>query len=328
MNIDILDAGHGDCLLVTCGETLILVDSGPKSFKIRRNVIHHVKKLLNGRTIDFAIVTHNDDDHIGGFRYLLDSGVVIKEFMFNSLELIGNIFRDTPGSKKISFRQDIELQKIISEKNIKVRTFSLEDSSLFINGINLTPITPNESILSQLNEKSKLEKNKKKISGASRIELSISDCLREIKNGKDKFIEDNSITNKSSISFVLDFEGIRILFLGDSHPSDVINGLKEAGQEGKSFDAVKLSHHASEKNTNTDLLKIIGDAEYIICADKSHHGHPNNKTISRIINYNQYAKIHMSSNNEKIKKIFKDCIAQGYPISVTFPESGVNRVFL
>jgi len=326
MNIDILDAGHGDCLLVTCGETLILVDSGPKSLKVRKALIQRLKNILQGKDIDLAIVTHNDDDHIGAFKYIIDSGIVIKAFIFNSLELVAKIFRDDAKSKKISFRQDIQLQNLLKDLDINVCTFKHEDALVNFNGITLTPLTPDEIILSKLHSKAEKVRKNKKITSFNRVEPSISSCLKDIKEENDTFVEDSSITNKSSISFVLEFVGTRALFLGDSHPTDVIHALKCKNQVDKPFNVVKISHHASEKNTNRELLELIGKSDYIICADKSHHGHPNNKTISRIIDFDQSAKFHISGDNEKIRTVFLECVELGFPISVTYPSNGVNRV--
>lgn len=326
MYIDILDAGHGDCLLITCGETLILVDSGPKTFKVRKELIKRLTALLAGRDIDVAIVTHNDDDHIGGYKYLLESGLIIKKFVFNSLDLIAKIVKNNSGQKKISFRQDIDLQNVLNAKGIGVQSFQNEDSPLRFNGITLTALTPNQVILERLNNRAVVFRAQKKISGSNRKETPIAECLLEIQNGRDQFVEDNSITNKSSISLILEYEEVRVLFLGDCHPSDVISALKSTEKNGSPFHAVKLSHHGSEKNTSTELLKTLGETDYIICADKSHHGHPNNKTISRIIHFNKRANIHLSGNNQKLNEVFEACIEQGYPINISYPENGVNRI--
>ncbi|WP_229608159.1 ComEC/Rec2 family competence protein [Vibrio parahaemolyticus] len=326
MYIDILDAGHGDCLLITCGETRILVDSGPKTFKVRKELIKRLTALLAGRDIDVAIVTHNDDDHIGGYKYLLESGLIIKKFVFNSLDLIAKIVKNNSGQKKISFRQDIDLQNVLNAKGIGVQSFQNEDSPLRFNGITLTALTPNQVILERLNNRAVVFRAQKKISGSNRKETPIAECLLEIQNGRDQFVEDNSITNKSSISLILEYEEVRVLFLGDCHPSDVISALKSTEKNGSPFHAVKLSHHGSEKNTSTELLETLGETDYIICADKSHHGHPNNKTISRIIHFNKRANIHLSGNNQKLNEVFEACIEQGYPINISYPENGVNRI--
>lgn len=53
VNVNILDAGYGDCLLLDFEHTLILIDSGPKTFLIRRNVIAKLKELID-RSIMFS----------------------------------------------------------------------------------------------------------------------------------------------------------------------------------------------------------------------------------------------------------------------------------
>lgn len=325
MKIDIIDAGHGDCLLVTCGETLILIDSGPKSLKVRKVLIERLTKLLDGRYVDIAVVTHNDDDHIGGFKYLIDSGIIIKYFIFNSIELLPKIFKQKSNTNKISFRQDSQLNKLLNEQSIKLGTFQFEDSPIELNELKFIALTPNDIILSKLNET--VEKKKKKIAGKKIVEPDIKSCLEEIRSGKDNFEEDSSITNKSSISFILEYKGKRAIFLGDSHPSDIIIALKNKQLENINFDVVKLSHHASHKNTSKELIRLLGKTEYIICADKSHNGHPNNKTIGRILSFNSDAKFHLSADNEKLKSIFDECTSLGYSITTTLPAQGVNKVF-
>ncbi|HCH0924546.1 TPA: hypothetical protein NKP22_000089 [Vibrio parahaemolyticus] len=324
MQIDILDAGHGDCLLVTCGVTLILIDSGPKSLKIRRDLIKRLSALLRGRAIDVAVVTHNDDDHIGGFQYMIDSGISIKSFIFNSLELLSKVVKKKMETKKISFRQDRQLHKLLSDKSIKVGTFQYEDLPIVLNELTFIPLTPNDTILSKLHKKA--ERKVKKIAGKKIIEQTIDECLEQVRMGTDLFVEDSSVTNKSSIAFILEYRGKRSIFLGDSHPSDIVAAIKAKRLNDMSFDVVKLSHHASHKNTSKELLELLGKTEYIICADKSHHGHPDNKTISRILEFNSNAKFHLSSDNELLRDMFTDCVRCGYPVVVTYSKQGINRV--
>ncbi|MFV7758976.1 ComEC/Rec2 family competence protein [Shewanella algae] len=325
MYIDIIDAGHGDCILITCNETIVLVDSGPKSLKIRKGVIQQLTKLLGGRSVDIAVVTHNDDDHIGGFEYLIESGIKIKSFIFNSIEFLPKVFGKKSNTKKISFRQDTKLHGLLNEQNINVRTFQYEDAPIEFNGIKLTPLTPNEEILAKLN-KEVVKRKIKKISGAKVKEQSIKNCLDDISSGGDIFTEDTSITNRSSISFILEFKDKRVVFLADSYASDVINAIKCKNIENIKFDAVKISHHASHKNTSSELIELLGKTEYIICADKSHHEHPNNKTISRIISYDNSSTFHLSSESQKLISTFNDCKKLGYDITTTNSQRGINRV--
>src|SRR5690606_39503640 len=105
LKIHIIDATHGDCVLLDFDHSKILIDCGAKSFLARRDVLTNIENILGeDGTIDIAVVTHNDDDHIGGFEYLLDTGIKIKTIVFNSLQDIPDIIVSV--QKQISYNQD------------------------------------------------------------------------------------------------------------------------------------------------------------------------------------------------------------------------------
>ncbi|MCT7438799.1 MBL fold metallo-hydrolase, partial [Escherichia coli] len=85
-------------------------------------------------------------------------------------------------------------------------------------------------------------------------------------------------------------------------------------------------HHGSEKNTSSRLLKLIGTTEYIICANKTKHNHPNNLTLARILIHEQEPKIHMSSSNQEIINLLNQINLLGFGITATHSENGVNTL--
>jgi len=100
-------------------------------------------------------------------------------------------------------------------------------------------------------------------------------------------VEDSSATNGSSISFVVEKDDKKLLFLADSHPSMILESLKTHYLEDEfpiKFDAIKLSHHGSITNTSKELLELIDSENYIISSNGSKFGHPDIETIARIIN--------------------------------------------
>lgn len=91
----------------------------------------------------------------------------------------------------------------------------------------------------------------------------------------EKFIEDASVTNGSSMAFVLEVKDKRILFLADSHPNLIIKELKNIYGEGLIwFDAIKISHHGSKGNTSPDLLEIIDSDNFFISTNGMKFKHP------------------------------------------------------
>lgn len=321
--IHIINAGHGDCLLIDINDTLILIDAGPKKFKVRRELIASIQSIINKRDIDIAIVTHLDDDHIGGFEGLISAGVCIKQVLFNHILKIP-IVSNQPQNKKISFDQDINLQLKLHHVGIKSTPFNSDSLPIKINDIIISPISPVSSALTSLGNEY-IKKHQKKICDHKKTEASLHDCIDKITKNEDKFESDTSISNKSSIAVIVEYGEFRGLFLGDSHESDIINGLQKIKNQ-RPFTVVKLSHHGSHKNTSYKLIELIGNTEYIICADKTKNGHPNNITIARILSFNPSARFHFSSDNENIRNIINECHRLNFKVNATFPKNNVNSI--
>ncbi|GAA5003035.1 MBL fold metallo-hydrolase [Acinetobacter puyangensis] len=334
LKIHVIDAAHGDCILLYFDHSKILIDCGPKSFKARRGVLANIEKILGGNSvIDIAIVTHNDDDHIGGFEFLLDTPIKINTIIFNSLQDIPDIIKSS--QKQISYNQDnILRQKLLEERGIQIQCLTRNSTPLIFRDIKLIAITPTvetlERMLKDADAKKEREEKKKKpkqISSSITEEIKPANALQKIQSDQDVFTKDTSITNKSSIGLVVEYRGFSGLFLGDAHAEDVIEGLKIAGFGNHQFDVVKISHHGSERNTNIELLKLLGKTEYILCADnETHHKHPNNTTLARILSLDKNQTLHLSSNNPSLSAKIDDFKSLGFSINETYPTNGVNTL--
>ncbi|OJU90480.1 MAG: MBL fold metallo-hydrolase, partial [Acinetobacter sp. 38-8] len=285
----------------------------PKSFKARRDVLANIEKILGENSvIDIAIVTHNDDDHIGGFEFLLDTSIKINTIVFNSLQDIPDIIQNS--QKQISYNQDNALkQRLLAERGIKTLCLTRDSSPLIINDITLTTITPTaealECMLNDANvqkEREEKKRRQKQISSSKTEEIKPEEALQKIQSGQDVFVKDPSITNKSSIGLVIQCGSFSGLFLGDAHAEDVIEGLTVLGFNNHQFDVVKISHHGSERNTNIESLSFLGKTEYILCANNEKHHHPNNITLARILHLDNTPTIHLSSNNPSLLEKIND----------------------
>ena len=92
----------------------------------------------------------------------------------------------------------------------------------------------------------------------------LNSYIQKIKKRKIK--QDSSIPNRSSISFILEYKKQKVLFLGDTVPSLIIRKLKQLKKNGTHlfFDAIKIAHHGSNKNTNQELLELVDSENFII----------------------------------------------------------------
>lgn len=310
-----IDAGIGDCILIVdkANNKKILIDSGPAMGRGKFSVEESLSSLLaNDNTIDLAVVTHNDNDHIGGFKSLLEKDVIsVKQLLFNDIETVSKVY--STDVNKISFKQDKALASYLDSSSIKSELIVADDNydkKIKIGAFNLTFLSPSETALKKLKEAG--DKKLGKISDTSSSNSkTISEYLSDIKVGKDSFESDLSPTNRSSISFVLEIEDISLLFLADINAEVVVRYLKQS--EECKFDLVKLSHHGSAKNTNSEMLANLHSNSFLICTDAMNsHEHPSLKTLARVINYKPDAKFYFSSSTEKLIELTKEIKEQSY----------------
>ncbi|MDR4943061.1 AVAST type 1 anti-phage system MBL fold metallo-hydrolase Avs1a [Bacillus wiedmannii] len=98
IQIRMFQAMHGDSFLIRCREGMnsinILVDAGPEEVYVRelKPVLEEMKN--NGESIDLFIVTHIDDDHIGGAIALIeDNGFANQPNVISIREVWHNSYR-------------------------------------------------------------------------------------------------------------------------------------------------------------------------------------------------------------------------------------------
>ncbi|EGQ8231946.1 hypothetical protein BBM13_11960 [Vibrio parahaemolyticus] len=130
-----------------------------------------------------------------------------------------------------------------------------------------------------------------------------------------RFDDDDSPTNRSSFSFLIEYDGKRILYLGDCHAEVVTSWLDLQELEKIKVDVVKISHHGSQNNTSLDLLRRIECNKYLISTNGKSHGHPNIETLARIalVNVSFETEILLNYELEMIPDWFINELNVSYP---------------
>lgn len=122
-----------------------------------------------------------------------------------------------------------------------------------------------------------------KISGNEDLEKYIGD-LKEI---------DDSIVNKSSISFILEYENKKYLFLGDAVIDEILlENIENAVGFKYHFSAIKLPHHGSRYNITHEFIRRYTADEYYCLTNSKKYGHPDLEVLATII-----------CNNSKFKRV-------------------------
>ncbi|RZM22795.1 MAG: Zn-dependent hydrolase [Pedobacter sp.] len=335
MKIKILKAFNGDAILITHtdvdGEIRnILIDGGVsqtylqhKNSKGKRQygelkeVIESIRNA--NQNIDLLILTHIDDDHIDGilgwFSDDKEASGLINEVWFNSGRTIAawlnkeenkelNIEVVVDNALTTSVTQGIDFAKYIFDKGIWDEAVITQGKKFEKFGLVFKILSPNND---DLNNLLKLWKKKDPDLKTSAKNHDYNTSLIEhIKI--DLFEEDNSPGNGSSIAFILSDKEQNYLFLGDAHPTTVVEGLSLFDINANNpieCKLVKIAHHGSSGNTSIELLACIRCEDFIISTDGRIHQHPHKQMLARLINQNPSCKIHFNYI-ERAEMIFSD----------------------
>ena len=306
----------------------ILIDSGYErsfAYVLRQQISEIVE---SGEMIDLWIVSHIHDDHIGGVvKYI--ASVKIGEFADRVNEWFYNIPRprtlteNSGGLEAISQIKSIDQGDILTGYLSSIGKLRDEDitsgtPSSTYHGLEIKVLSPSPEKLSMLREKYKLpgialERNEDEaISDASKARG--YDYATKVNDfNLDKWKEDDSKENGSSISVLTTLEGKNILWLADSHPSDVANALKDLGYD-KDYkircELVKVTHHGSKGNNSNALYDLIDCENYLMSVNgENRHYLPTKEAMVRIIrNGNRkegsHYRFYFPYDNEVLRSIF------------------------
>ncbi|WP_377701305.1 AVAST type 1 anti-phage system MBL fold metallo-hydrolase Avs1a [Pseudoduganella sp. UC29_71] len=102
---------------------------------------------------------------------------------------------------------------------------------------------------------------------------------------KEAYVPDDSLNNGSSIAVGIETSTSNILFLGDSWAEDIEEAIEKRAPTAlpQVFDAIKISHHGSMRNTSCKLLGMIDSPIYLISTNGAKHNHPDLPLLREIV---------------------------------------------
>ncbi|MCF5547359.1 ComEC/Rec2 family competence protein [Pseudomonas salomonii] len=329
LRLSILKADHGDCFLVSHREGNksynLLIDGGTAStFRRQTGAPGPLKLALDslksdGQQIDLAILTHIDSDHIGGLKRGFETkgylSSITKKFWYNSSKLITDyvgvaeipenfVYLRDISNPETSFRQAHSLEILLDKIGCWHKDLKMAGQKTQEGPFSLTILSPREEDIIKLAQAWPKELISPLTAGRSRdFSLSFSELLKN-----DRFVGDQTLPNRSSISFILETGCVKCLFLADAPDDVVVQTLKELGYTASNrlkVDLVKVSHHGSQFNTSPDFLSLIEPTSFLFSTNGRSHNHPDRITIARILHEHPDANLYFNYE-ETIKLTFSN----------------------
>lgn len=293
--IRLLKAEHGDAIIVDIpgddGLHHIVIDGGPSSKFTCDEIVNNIDFL---GTIDLMVLTHFDDDHIGGLLAYFEkhkNGVIpIKNCWVNCASQ-AQIY----AGALISYNQAHSLENLL-KKSSQRQTLEWKDhivntmEPINMGFCKIQVLSPSPEALS-INVGEYAKKDSVAIVSANSIRAKIDEgiALSELAKRPDiKHSTKEDIVNKSSIAFILEEGNTKVLFMGDADPWIVMDKLKSMGYTKDTplyLNYWKLSHHGSRNNLCNELLGIIRCSNFIVSTNggSGRSYHPDRETLAKIL---------------------------------------------
>lgn len=289
INISLLPAEHGDCIFISDNGYNILIDGGIaqtyQNFHDRRNPDKPLKLLINklheeNKHIDLLVVTHVDDDHIGGIIEWFENDFPEENFV-REIWMNDDVVLSDKSSLQDSPTQAGKLIELWRAKGRYYRNDIVQGNEYDRGPFHIKVLAPLSKYRNGIAEK---------ITASLQNTGNVSDAdLVSLKNLAAQPWKNRAITkeNRASIAFELSTtDGDKVLLLGDAHIKDIMDGLKHFYPKQEypiGYNAIKLSHHGSKNNFCPVFLQVVHADTFLVSTNGDIFGHPDKEVIAQII---------------------------------------------
>lgn len=295
--IDMLGVGAADAMLIRFFDEkdlqyVVLVDAG--NISNGKQICDFVRERYNTYKIDLAICTHCDDDHFGGFIYIVqdmisnpDTSVDIKRFVINDpgnhiteldvkwYEIRENVQKE---ARSVYTSGGINLLDLIREAEKLGRLESLESFSdrnwCFFDGI-IETIGPSTSYYKEkaLQFRNKLQPYDYDVDNDDDDAQELPNSSKVYSKTLDEAGDDSSAHNQSSIIFLFKPEDDKLfLFTGDAGDEAFDRIMYQSDKDKiKNIYWLKIPHHGSKKNMSNDMINHLRPKVAYVSTEKYTH---------------------------------------------------------
>jgi metal-dependent hydrolase (beta-lactamase superfamily II) len=344
--ITFLPARFGDAIWIEYGSTrdphYILIDGGTSG--TRHQIANTMQKTGQTPTaLDLLVITHIDRDHLEGVLGLLEQ----ESPSFTANEVWFNAFRHLPDDPdEISF-SPMQAERLterldalgwgwntsFSENAVCLPKDKPPEPITLAGGMKITLLSPTQEALFRLRSDWEDEIRQANLrqglvkppndEAAPEEEVSFEiPVLPDLKAlAATPFEEDASTANHSSIAFLAEYAGKRVLFAADAPAPGILASLERLSpQEPFDLDLLKVSHHGSSHTTNLDLIQKLNCQHYAISTNGSIFKHPDQEAIARVVVGSRgQAELYFNYHSPRNEIWGSDALKEQYGYRTTYP---------
>lgn len=298
--VTMLPASEGDCLILSYGPNEdglrhIVIDGG------RKATWPGLKKALEaiaarGENVELLVLSHIDADHIDGLLKLAETPALPltpKAVWYNGFDQLKGL---TPpgGLQPSGFRAADAYTKALSAKGWALNT-EFDGKAIFVEdrpapfdfaGLMLTLVSPSRAKLWKLWTQWQTWRDTHPI-GVTPLGKRQMPATLDVEALCGPSPLDGTAPNGSSIAFIAEYDGRRVLLGADAHPDVLLTALTAlaAGQERYRVELVKLPHHGSRANVTAKMLGKLDCKRFAVSTSGAVFGHPDPEAISRVLKF-------------------------------------------
>lgn len=263
LQVHYVDVGQGDCILILFPdgkEMLIDCGSSVDSNEIEQKAISYIDAHITDDQLDYLMVTHGDSDHTYFVNEVLDAFDVDKIYMPFILAEPSNEDKANAVNKLPKEKLDLFTDKDTLTSGVYADFFVAALSE------------PDAEIAFNIGEFS-IE------TATYRFDFY---CYAE-SEWESTNLNSNFSKNAISPIGILEYNGKRMVFTGDSNEVNEPKFIEQFGGTGIDCDVLKVAHHGSESSSTRDFLNFV-NCEYavICCGLGNNHGHPTQDALDRL----------------------------------------------
>ncbi|RXF72860.1 ComEC/Rec2 family competence protein [Hansschlegelia zhihuaiae] len=301
--LTMLPAEDGDCLLLDYGteekQHHVLIDGGRTSaYTAARPYFDAIR--ARGERIDLLVLTHIDADHIEGLLPLIADErfpVEVAEVWYNGFDQLSGLELYGP-EQGDAFSAALKARAWPWNTAFGGAAVVLSNGKPFEvagpGGLKITLLSPTRQALAKLRATWVEYRQENGLPAAepevpAGLEVYGREALEVTPENVGALATsatsvDRTVPNGSSIAFIAEHEGRRLLLAADAHPSDLVRALRDHnGRTAREIHLAKISHHGSKANTTKQLVQEMSALRFAISTSGARNKHPNPEAIARLI---------------------------------------------